>query len=86
MRNKDDLNNKIVALVGLLSGVFWEDTQKILWDKKLRLAIKYLKTIYGYKDIEKYIEEEYDEDKTMDILKILLDYKDYQAYGKDEKK
>lgn len=81
-----DINEELVQLIGLLNWVFGEDTIKILWDTKLRHTIKYLKVIYGYKNIDKYLQEEYDEQKTMDILKILLDYKDYQAFWKDEKK
>lgn len=86
MRRQEDVNNRIVSLIWLLHWVFWEDTQKILWDTKLRLAVKRLKDVYWYKDIELYINEEYDEWKTIEILKILLDYKDYQALAKDEKK
>lgn len=63
---------KLMQLVWFINEVFWEYSDRVVLDRKLVFQKSILKNVYGWKDIDKFVQDEVDIQEIKNILEIFL--------------
>ncbi len=84
MKNRQNILDRLMSVVGIFESVFWKFTDLIVYDEEKEKVKRILKEVYWYTDVDRIFPPELDYESFEKTSKVLFTY--YDGNNDDKKR